>query len=79
MTRARIAFFVDTWLTKVNGLFMPIIKADEGPEKEELGKQLVAAVVKDIEPLLKGAGPFFGGSKVMTLAEVRLLASVETT
>jgi len=79
LTRARIAFFVDTWLTKVSGLFMPIIKADEGPEKEELGKQLVAAVEKDIEPLLKGAGPFFGGSKVMTLAEVRLLASVETT
>ena len=46
-----------------------ILKA-EGEEKEKLGKELVEAVRKEIEPLLEGAGPFFGGSKSITLAEV---------
>ena len=59
---------MDTWFSKVNSLFYPILKA-EGEEKEKLGRDIVAAVEKEIEPLLKGAGPFFGGSKVMTLAE----------
>ena len=70
LTRARISYFVDTWFTKVNGLFFPVLKA-EGEEKEKLGKDMVAAVTKEIEPLLKGSAPYFGGSKVLTLAEVR--------
>lgn len=45
------------------------MKAD-GEEKEKLGQELVTAVEKEIEPLLKDAAPFFGGSKVLTLAEV---------
>ena len=67
--RARINFFVDTWFTKVNTFMYPILKA-EGEEKETLGSQLVAAVKKEIEPLLENAGPFFGGSEHITLAEV---------
>lgn len=69
LTRARMTFFVDTWFTKVNTMLYPILRAD-GEEKERLGKEVVAAVEKEIEPLLEGAGPFFGGSEVMTLAEV---------
>lgn len=34
--------------------------------------ELVKGIVKEIEPLLKGAGPFFGGSAKLTLAEVSL-------
>lgn len=67
--RARINFFVDTWFTMVNKLMYPILRA-EGEEKEKLGSQLVAAVKKEIEPLLENAEPFFGGSKHITLAEV---------
>lgn len=52
-------------------MLYPILRAD-GEEKERLGQEVVAAVKKEIEPLLEGAGPFFGGSKVMTLAEVRI-------
>lgn len=47
-----------------------VMKA-EGEQKEKLGEELVEAVRKEIEPLLEGAGPFFGGSKSITLAEVR--------
>ena len=67
--RARINFFVDTWFTKVNTFMYPILKAED-EEKETLASQLVAAVKKEIEPLLKNAGPFFGGSEHITLAEV---------
>ena len=46
-----------------------VMKA-EGEEKEKLGAELVEAVRKEIEPMLEGAGPFFGGSESITLAEV---------
>lgn len=49
-----------------------MMAAPDSEEKEKLGRGLVAAVEKEIEPLLKDASPFFGGSKVMTLAEVRM-------
>ena len=52
-----------------------VVKA-EGEEKEKLGAELVEAVRKEIEPLLEGAGPFFGGSKSITLAEVSTKVTV---
>lgn len=45
----------------------------EGEEKEKLATELVKTVEKEIEPLLEGAAPFFGGSATLTLAEVRTL------
>lgn len=73
LTRARIAFFVDTWAIKVHTYILPIMKA-EGKEEEKLSADLIAAVEKEIEPLLEGAGPFFGGSESMTLAEVEIIS-----
>lgn len=70
LKRARITFFVDTFINKVNGLLLPLLNA-EGEEQEALGRGLVTAVEKQIEPLLEGAGPFFGGSSSLTFAEVR--------
>lgn len=70
LTRARIAFFADTWVGKINTHTVPVMMAD-GEEKEKLGGKLVEAVKKEIEPMLEGAGPFFGGSESITLAEVR--------
>lgn len=67
--RARLAFFVDTWNTKVQGNLYPMMKA-EGEEKEKLAKETVAAIEKEIEPLLANAAPFFGGKDKPTLAEV---------
>ena len=76
LTRARMSFFVDTFINKVNTFMYPILLAD-GKEKEEQATRLTEAVKKDIEPLLANAGPFFGGSKVMTLADVRLSSSFQ--
>ncbi|KAH6673328.1 glutathione S-transferase domain-containing protein [Halenospora varia] len=69
LQRARIAYFVDAWFSKVQSNVFPIYKAS-GAEKAELAEKLVDAIVKEIEPLLAGAGPFFGGAEKFTLAEV---------
>ena len=66
-----MAFFANTWVEKVNTYMLQVFKA-EGEEKERLGAALVEAVRKEIEPLLENAGPFFGGSKSITFAEVRI-------
>ncbi|PSR82491.1 thioredoxin-like protein [Coniella lustricola] len=65
LVRARIAFFVDAWFSKVNGLYNKALNA--GGDGGEL---VVAAIKKEIEPLLEGAAPFFGGSEKLTMAEV---------
>lgn len=62
-------FFADTFIGKVNSSMYQVLKAEE-EEKERLGAELVEAVKKEIEPLLENAGPFFGDSKSITLAEV---------
>ncbi|KAF2830689.1 thioredoxin-like protein [Ophiobolus disseminans] len=70
LTRARINFFVDTWFSKVGSHWFQILRADDDAEKERLTKDFVDTVGKEIEPLLKDASPFFGGSSKVTLAEV---------
>lgn len=70
LVRARIAFFVDTWFSKVNGFYIKTLSANSADEAAALSENLVAAVKKEIEPLLESASPFFGGSEKLTLAEV---------
>lgn len=71
MTRARINFFTDTWSNKAGSSWFKILMQDSEEEKEKLSQELVETVKKEIEPLLKDAKPFFGGSEKVTLAEVR--------
>jgi len=50
------------------------LKAASEVERDEAAELLVAAVAKEVEPLLaqtEGKGPFFGGSEKITLAEVQ--------
>ncbi|KAJ5558239.1 hypothetical protein N7535_008453 [Penicillium sp. DV-2018c] len=72
--RARLNFFVDAFFSKVVPHFFASLRAANEAERDAAAEQLVAAVVKEIEPLLaetEGAGPFFGGSEKLTLAEVQ--------
>ncbi|KAI9733832.1 MAG: hypothetical protein M1818_007099 [Claussenomyces sp. TS43310] len=71
LQRARVNFFVDTWLSKVHPSLFGAFRASSEAERTKLSTQLVDAVAKEIEPLLDNAGPFFGGSKTITLAEVQ--------
>ncbi|KAF2001850.1 glutathione-S-transferas-like protein omega 1 [Amniculicola lignicola CBS 123094] len=70
LKRARINFFVDTWFSKVGSHWFKILVAKSSEEKDTLTKEFLGLVGKEIEPLLKDAGPFFGGSDKFTLAEV---------
>jgi len=72
LQRARINFFIDTWNTKIGSFMFAIFRAGSEEEKEAKSKEWVAAVEKEIEPLLKNANPFFDGSKELTLAEVNI-------
>jgi glutathione S-transferase len=69
LTRARINFFVDTWFSKVGSYWFQILTKQDQAEKDALVTEFVEKVTKEIEPLLKDAAPFFGGSQKLTLAE----------
>lgn len=68
LRRARINFFVDTWFSKAGSHWFKLLRTPE-EEKEALVTEFVDIVTKEIEPLLKDAAPFFGGSEKFTLAE----------
>ncbi|KAI1073693.1 glutathione S-transferase domain-containing protein [Whalleya microplaca] len=71
LVRAKIAFFVDTYISKVNSISYKAQVAKTDEESEGFVNELVATVVKEIEPLLSNAAPFFNGSDRLTLAEVQ--------
>jgi glutathione S-transferase len=70
LKRARIAFFVDAFTSKVQSIAYKIFSVKTDEEVAALGTAQVEAIVKELEPLLVDAGPFFGGSEKLTLAEV---------
>lgn len=61
---------MDTWGTKAGSYWYKILMLDSEEEKEKLVQEFVEVVKKEIEPLLKDAKPFFGGSDKLTMAEV---------
>ncbi|KAI0164590.1 glutathione S-transferase domain-containing protein [Xylariaceae sp. FL1272] len=71
LERAKIAFFVDTFMSKIHSPLMAVYKASVKNEDTTAGSQTVVDnAVKEIEPLLANAGPFFNGSDKLTFAEV---------
>lgn len=49
------------------------IRATSEQERDEAAEGALAAILKEVEPLLastEGKGPFFGGSEKLTFAEV---------
>ncbi|KAK4040362.1 thioredoxin-like protein [Parachaetomium inaequale] len=70
LRRARIALFVDAFISKLNGALFGFFTAKTEEEKQALVDKAVAALLSEVEPLLADASPFFGGSETITLAEV---------
>ncbi|KAK4161206.1 thioredoxin-like protein [Cladorrhinum sp. PSN259] len=70
LQRARVALFVDAFITKVNSHLFQFYSAEGEDARAEIAEKAVAAVVKEVEPLLANAAPFFGGSDKLTQAEV---------
>jgi glutathione S-transferase len=71
--RERISFFVETYFSKANVYYYRAIEARTDQDAEHLGKRYFDAIVKDVEPLLRTANPFFDGSDKLTMAEVSKL------
>lgn len=71
LRRARMQWVIDTWNSKLAGYQMSILKAPAA-SKEDKVDECVAAVKKEIEPLLADAKPFFGGSRELTFVETQL-------
>ncbi|KAI1266923.1 glutathione S-transferase domain-containing protein [Xylariaceae sp. FL1019] len=71
LERAKIAFFVDTFMSKIHSPLMGVYKASAKNEDTTAASETVLSnAVKEVEPLLANAGPFFDGSDKLTLAEV---------
>jgi glutathione S-transferase len=79
LKRAQIGFFVDTLFSKTQGHLFKLGSVNSEAEFEKLSGDYVAAVAKEVEPLLKDAGPFFGGSKKLTFAEVYMRSLLLTS
>lgn len=69
--RWRQRFFVDNFFSKVAPLLFKMSGIGDYEGQMAVVNEAVAHVEKDIEPLLADAAPFFGGSSVITVVEVR--------
>ncbi|KIX93366.1 uncharacterized protein Z520_11009 [Fonsecaea multimorphosa CBS 102226] len=73
--RARVAFFVDTFISKALPQIFAGQRAQSEADKDAAAQDLIAVLVKELEPLFtwvgQGSGPYFGGSNKLTLAEVQ--------
>lgn len=70
LQRARFGYFVDTFFSKFTPFYQKAMWLTDAEEKSSATQSAVDAAVKDLEPLLKDAKPFFGGNERLTLAEV---------
>ncbi|KAL2127265.1 hypothetical protein VTI74DRAFT_11005 [Chaetomium olivicolor] len=70
LRRARIALFVDAFISKFNSPLLSLYTAKSDEERNAGVEKALEGVVKEVEPLLADASPFFGGSDKLTLAEV---------
>ncbi|KAL7783872.1 thioredoxin-like protein [Trichoderma ceciliae] len=70
LQRARVSFFVDAFFSKFQFPLFRTLSAKSADEEKSIMDDAVAALAKDVEPLLQNAGPFFGGSTDLTMAEV---------
>ncbi|KAF7504793.1 hypothetical protein GJ744_001726 [Endocarpon pusillum] len=52
LSRARVSFFADTYVAKVQPVWMSIAKEASRDERERKGDELVAVVEREMEPLL---------------------------
>ena len=68
--RYDIGFFIDTYFSKAHP-FYDFALYSTGEEEVAAAAGYVGGIIEHVEPLLQNATPFFGGSKKITLAEVR--------
>ncbi|KAK4143569.1 thioredoxin-like protein [Dichotomopilus funicola] len=70
LRRARIGLFADAFFSKFQTPLFGLYSAKTEEEREAAVEKAVAGLVKEVEPLLADASPYFGGSDKITFAEV---------
>lgn len=70
LQRARVSFFVDAFMSKFQFPLMGALRAKSIEEVNAVVEGAVSGLVKEVEPLLETAAPFFGGNAKLTMAEV---------
>ncbi|KAK4445395.1 thioredoxin-like protein [Podospora aff. communis PSN243] len=68
--RARIDLFVDAWFSKFQAQLFKLFAAKTAEEQASVVEAAVGVLVKEVEPKLGNAKPFFDGSERLTQAEV---------
>ncbi|KAF4946802.1 hypothetical protein FSARC_14112 [Fusarium sarcochroum] len=76
LRRACVQFFFDTYINRVQALVYQAIDAKTDSEADKIGEKLVENVVKEIEPALSDASPYFAGSDKVTLVEALVASHV---
>lgn len=70
LRRARMSFFIDAYWTKFHTILFRLFEAPTKDDEEKIIGDALEGLVGEVEPLLKDAMPFWGGSQKLTLVEV---------
>lgn len=70
LRRASMSFFTDAYWTKFHTVLFRLYEAPTAADEEKVVDDAVQGLVREVEPLLGDAAPFFGKSPRLTLAEV---------
>lgn len=70
LKRARMSFFIDAYWTKFHTILFRLFESPTSADEEQVVDDAVEGIKRELEPLLAGAAPFWGGSDKLTLAEV---------
>lgn len=70
LKRARVNWIVSAYFDNVNPQWNKLLAAKTDADAEAAAAAYVQAVVKEVEPHLQSAAPYFDGSKKITLVEV---------
>lgn len=70
LRRAHMSFFIDAYWTKFHTHLFRLFEAPTAADEAHVVRAAVDGLVREVEPLLGDAAPFWGGSDRLTLAEV---------
>lgn len=70
LQRASMSFFIDTYWTKFHSTLFGLFEAPTKNDEEKIIGEAIKGLIVEVEPLLKDAMPFWGGSQRLTLVEV---------
>lgn len=71
LRRAQMAFFIDAYWTRFHTRLFQLFEAPTRADEEAIVAAAVdEGLAREVEPLLRDAAPFWGGSDKLTLAEV---------